>query len=206
MSQDTNTPIWKSLVIAIVPLFVGSLLFSGIPESFKIDAASRKEMLNDFYRPMRETQSDCQKKHNTLFLQYGQVVESYQLMLDELNQLAVTDNSKMTREYQVLLESILSTHSKVGIEAKESDMKLEICRIKLFQKYAELSLVTGTYEQFINLSKNRSAKIDVLYAKRKSFSENMTNQIDIKDLMQTLRNFLQSNLDQEQKKNDYSEG
>jgi len=200
MSQSTKEAIWRSLVVAIVPLFFGSLLFSGILESYKNDASARKEVMNDFYRPMRETQAECQKIHNNLFLKYGEVAGSNQLMLDEFKHLATTDLSRMTREYQALLESMLSSHTKTNFDAKDLESKLETCRTKLFRQYGELALVTGTYKEFIKLSKNRASTINGLYKKRKSTAQKTLPNYDVRELMGTLRNFLQFNFETQEQK------
>lgn len=200
MSQGTKEPLWRSLVVAIVPLFFGSLLFSGILESYKNDTSARKEVMNDFYRPMRETQAECQKTHNSLFLKYGEVAGSYQLMLDEFKHLATTDPSRMTRDYQILLESLLSAHTKANSDAKELEGKLETCRTKLFRQYGELALVTGTYKEFIELSKDRAAKINGLYEKRKSTAQKTLPNYDVKELMGMLRNFLQFDFENQEQK------
>lgn len=200
MSQSTKESIWRGLVVAIVPLFFGSLLFAGILESYKNDASARKEIMNDFYRPMRETQSECQRTHNNLFLKYGEVAGSYQLMLAEFKHLTTTDLSKMTKDYQILLESVLSTETKANADARELEGKLELCRTKLFRQYGELALVTGTYKRFTNLSTDRASRINSLYAERKSFAEKTLKNYDAKELMGILRNFLQLNFDSQEQK------
>jgi hypothetical protein len=200
MSQSTKEPLWKSLMVAIVPLFFGILLFGGLLESYKNDASARKEIMNDFYRPMRETQSDCQKIHNNLFLKYGQVAGSYQLMIDEFKHLTITDPSKMTKEYQIFLESILSNHTKADTDAKELEGKLDLCRAKLFRQYEELALVTGTYKKFTKLSEDRASKINNLYAARKSLSEKLLKDYDAKELMEMVRNLLQLSINNQEQK------
>jgi len=197
MSQSTKESLWRSFVVAIVPLFFGSLLFAGILESYKNDASARKEIMNDFYRPMRETQSDCQRIHNNLFLKYREVAGSYQLMIDEFRHLTTTDLSKMTRESQVFSESVLSTHIKISADTEGLKGKLELCRTKLFRQYEELALVTGTYRKFTKLSIDRASKINNLYAAREPLAEKMH---DPKELIGMLRNVLQLNFDNQEKK------
>lgn len=201
MIQNTTTSIWRSLVLTIIPLFFGSLLFGGILESYKNDATARKEIMTDFYRPMRETQAECNKTHNNLFLKYGEVSGSYQLMLEEFNHLTTTDPAKMTKEYQILLESMLSTHTKVNTEAKDLESKLEQCRTKLFRQYGELALVTGTYAKYLELSKDRASRLNELHAARKAASEKMLKNYDISNLRDVVRNFLQVTFETQEKKN-----
>ena len=156
--------------------------------------------MNDFYRPMRETQAECQKIHNNLFLKYGEVAGSNQLMLDEFKHFATTDPSRMTREYQVLLESVFSSHTKTNSDAKDLESKLEICRTKLFRQYGELALVTGTHKEFIKLSKNRASTINILYEKRKSTAKKTLPNYDAKELMGIFRNILQLNFETKEQK------
>ena len=66
MSENKKESLWKDILIAVIPLFFGSLLFGDILESYKHEVSSRSEIMNDFYRPMRETQANCQK-HTTIF-------------------------------------------------------------------------------------------------------------------------------------------
>ncbi|GAB1576174.1 hypothetical protein [Bordetella petrii] len=200
MSQSSREPLWRSLVISIVPLFFGSLLFAGILESYKNDASARKEIMNDFYRPMRETQSGCQKTHNNLFLGYAKLAGSYRLMLDEFKHLTTLDMSRMTRDYEILLESMLSTHATTTSDTKRLEVELEACRAKLFRQYEELALVTGTYDQFKGLSRDRATRLNDLYAKRKALADQTLRGYDINSLMGMLRDFLQFNFENQEQK------
>lgn len=199
MSPNTKE-LLRSLAATIIPMFFGSLLFSGILESYKNDASTRKEVMNDFYRPMRETQAECQKTHNNLFLKYGEVADSYQLMHDEFKNLATTDPSRMTSDSRILLESVLSSHTKAISDVKELEGKLETCRTKLFRQYGDLALMTGTHKEFIKLFKDRVEKINALYEKRKSTTQKALPNYDAKELMGMLRNFIQSNFENQGQK------
>jgi hypothetical protein len=201
MSENKKESLWKDILIAVIPLFFGSLLFGGILESYKHEVSSRSEIMNDFYRPMRETQANCQKTHNNLFLKYGEVAGTFQFMLNEFKQLSMKDSSKMTKEYQIFLESILSTHTKTQTDVNELEKKLNLCKIKLFREYEELALVIGVYQKFTKLFSDRTSKVDNLYVARKTVAEKILKNYDIKKMIGMLRNFLQHNFTRQELKN-----
>lgn len=200
MSEGGSDSLWKSLAISVVPLFFGSLLFTGIIESYKNDSSARKEIIENFYRPMRETQAECQKSDNDLAIKYGQMAGSFQLMLNEFDHLAKTDLNKMSREYQIVLESLLSSHMKTSADLKDLEEKVQNCRTKLFRQYGELAMVTGTYDFFTDSVQKRALKVNQIYANRSSIVEKMSKNNDPKYLMGTVRQILQMSYDSDDQK------
>ncbi len=149
---------------------------------------------------MRETQAECQRADNELVIKYGQMAGSFQLMLDEFGHLAKTDLNKMSREYQIVLESLLSSHMKTSADLKDLEERIQNCRTKLFRQYGELAMVTGTYELFTESVKKRALKVNKIYANRNSIAEKMSKKNDPKYLMGTVRQILQMNYDSDDQK------
>ena len=122
-------------------------------------------------------------------------------MLDEFKHLSMKDSSKMTKEYQIFLESILSAHTKTQTDVNELEKKLNLCKIKLFREYEELALVIGVYQKFTKLFSDRTSKVDNLYVARKTVAEKILKNYDITKMIGMLRNFLQHNFTRQELKN-----
>nr|UKE85172.1 hypothetical protein KXZ65_09115 [Pectobacterium sp. PL152] len=103
----------SQLLIAIIPIFLGSFLFAGVLESYKKDQGLQMELIKDYYRPMRELQGFCSTSHNELFLKYGDLAGSYQLMFDEIVHMFETPESKLGRDYEAIPMSVVKANSEL---------------------------------------------------------------------------------------------
>jgi hypothetical protein len=169
MSGKYKSLIVKTIITAILPLFFGSLLFSGLIESYKNDMSTRKEILNDYYRPMRDVRNDCHNKHNDLFLQYGVVAGNLKFFANETKRISEMELDKITYEQTIFYVSIVKT-MKSEIE-KLNTLKKNVldCTSVLNRIYTELSVVTGSYDEFVTTLSHRTSLINELHNKRASF-------------------------------------
>ncbi|MGB0943183.1 MAG: hypothetical protein ACPGUE_12305 [Marinomonas sp.] len=192
--MDNNRPSAPSfssqLIIAVIPIFLGTFLFAGVLESYKKDVSIQKELIKDYYRPMRVLQSTCHSKHNQLFLKYGEISGLFQLMYDEIEHMLVTPESKLGGDYEIIPMSIFETHVELKAEIASLKEEVDLCRSELFLKYEELALVTGTYPTFHEFSNSRFDLINAIYEKRKAMSGENFKDIDLGDLMSMVREFL----------------
>jgi hypothetical protein len=192
---SNGTPlISRQLLISVIPIFLGSFLFAGILESYKKDQGIQKELIKDYYRPMRALQSSCSSSHNNLFLKHGELSGSYQLMFNEFVHMSVTTDSKLGRDYDAIPMSIFKANSELKNEIEELEVVVEKCKEKLFFKYEELSLATGTYQEFTELAQKRTSGVDLIYAERKGRSKENTKEIDPNQLIPLMREFISMDL------------
>lgn len=178
--RGKREPFWKELVKIFLPLIFGSLVIGIMVEGYKHEVSSRKELINEYFRPMRETQSDCQTTHNNLFLKQAEVAGTFLFMGDEVNR-GATNFSKMPLENRIILESILSTHTKTTVLVKELEQKLNACIVTLFRQYEELALVTGKHSEFIGFASIRAKKIGELYKAKQSIAEPLAKNYGTKE-------------------------
>lgn len=113
------------LVISIISISLGSFLFAGFLESYKKDQGLQEELIKDYFRPMMELQGSCSSSHNELFLKYGDLSGSYQIMSNEIVHMTVTPDSKLGQYYEALPISIIKENAelKKGIENLELAVK-----------------------------------------------------------------------------------
>lgn len=193
--MSNGTPSFSSqLLIAVIPIFLGSFLFAGVLESYKKDQGLQKELIKDYYRPMRELQGSCSSSHNELFLKHGELSGSYQLMFNELVHMSVTPDSKLGRDYEVIPMSIFKANSELKKKIEELETAVKICRADLFFKYEELALATGTYPEFMKLAEKRATEINYIYSERKKKAEENTKEIDPNQLIPLMREFISIDL------------
>lgn len=186
ISEYANSLV-RGLILSILPLFFGSFLFAGLIEDYKDDVSFRKSIIYDAYRPMREIYTSCQATHNKLFLKYAEVAGSYQLLFDEIEHMLKAMLAEPTSNNETLLVSMNKAFNSATKDLTQLEQDQERCRSKLFRAYEELALMTGTYDNFRIKAKNRSEKLNKLYALRQQRLQQNTNGIEVPKLMQKLR-------------------
>ncbi|MCK4118427.1 hypothetical protein ACI2UK_13565 [Ralstonia nicotianae] len=195
MEKTKPTSFFRELAVAILPLFFSVYLFAGFLEAYKNEISSRKDLVVDFYRPMREAQTDCRAAHNRLFIKYGELAGTYKLLVDEVDHLAAADLRSLNRNYEALPKSIIETNNKVSAEVNDLKTKVDACSSALYRKYEELALATSMHDQFLEVENKHNAAVNAIYAKRKTMAESLAGKTDLESLMDTLRQALGSDLD-----------
>lgn len=180
----------RELVVAIVPIFLGVYLFAGLLETYKNDMSSRKDLVLDFYRPMREAQASCRATEQQLMVGYGEQAGAFKLMLDELDHMASADPATMTRDYEILPRSIIESSNKVTAQVGDLKNKLNVCMPELYRKYEEVALATATYDRFMVIAKQRDARLNPLYAKRDALLHEAAEKFRPESMMDALRQSL----------------
>ncbi len=184
----------SQLLIAIISIFLGSFLFAGVLESYKKDQGLQEELIKDYYRPMRELQSSCSSSHNELFLKYGELSGSYQLMSNEIVHMTVTPDSKLGQHYEAIPMSIIKTNTELKKKVEDLEVTVKKCKADLFLKYEELALVTGSYPEFMKLTKKYTSEINAIYSERQKKAKENTKNIDPNQLMPLMRKLIAMDL------------
>lgn len=197
MSGSNNQPVWAQVLVAFLPVFFGSFLFAGVLENYRNDSRLEGTIIEKNFTPMRELQGSCHTFHNDLYLQYGNLSGSYQLMFDELEHIFSTPESELGRDYEVLLKSIFQTHSETNTKASELKETVANCRLELFRKYESLALMTGTYDKFSNMVDEKVASINKVYDERSELSKAATEDVEVNDMMPMMRTLLATQLESE---------
>lgn len=204
--MSNGAPSFSSqLLIAVIPIFLGSFLFAGVLESYKKDQGIQKELIKDYFRPMRELQGSCSSSHSELFLKHGELSGSYQLMFNELVHMSVTPDSKLGRDYEAISMSIFKANSELKKKIESLKATVKKCRADLFLKYEELALATGTYPEFVKLAEKRATEINVIYSERKEKSQENTKDINPNQLIPLMREFVSIDLSKDKNKSIFME-
>lgn len=117
MSNETQSFL-SQLLISIISISLGSFIFAGILESYKKDQDLQEEFIKDYFRPMMKLQSSCSSSHNELFLKYGELSASYQLMYNEIVHMAMSPDSELGQHYEVLPMFLIKTNEELKKELK----------------------------------------------------------------------------------------
>ncbi|HHA2289944.1 hypothetical protein P7L84_16270 [Enterobacter ludwigii] len=184
----------SQLIIAIISISLGSFIFAGILESYKKDQGLQEELIKDYFRPMMELQNSCASSHNELFLKYGELSGSYQLVSNEIVHMTMTPDSKLGQYYEALPMSIIKASTELKKRVEDLEITVKKCKIDLFLKYEELALVTGSYPEFRSLAKNYTNAINTLYSERQKKAKENTKNIDPNQLMPLMRKFIAMDL------------
>lgn len=190
MPHPKPPSLMRELAVAIVPLFFGIFLFAALLETYKDDMSSRKELVLDFYRPMREAQADCRATEQQLAVAYGTQSGIYKLMLGEFDHMMSADPATLTRDYDVLPRSILESNNKTTAHVGDLKAKLDTCLPALYRKFEEVALATGTYDRFIDIARQRDANLRAPYAKRSALLDEAASKFKPESMMDTLRQSL----------------
>lgn len=186
-----------SIAASIGPIFVSVVLCGGLIERFKDDTAFRKDIVATYYHPMVLDQHECEQTHRTYIEKRNGIGGSYRLMINEFRELTI-NRRHVTPEYGNLLESILMNNQKVHKDADDFFRKTSDCKVKLLQRYQEMSLVTGTYSEYKKLLSNRDKRLEEIskagIAERKIIAGD-TDRYDPEKLMTVLRDMLQGSFD-----------
>lgn len=180
----------SQLLITIISIFLGSFLFAGILENYKKDQGLQEQLIKDYYRPMRELQSSCSSSHNELFLKYGELSGSYQLMFNEVVHMMVTPDSKLGQNYEAIPMSIIKANADLKKTVEDLEVTVKKCKADLFLKYEEIALATGSYPEFMRLAKKYTSEINVIYSERQKKASGNIENIDPNQLMPLMREFI----------------
>jgi hypothetical protein len=195
MMHPKPLSLMRELALAIVPLFFGVFLFAALLETYKDDMSSRKDLVLDFYRPMREAQTECRATEQRLMVAYGAQSGTYKLMLDEFDHMVSADSATLTRDYEVLPRSILESNNQIIAQVGDLKTKLDTCIRALYRKYEEVALATGTYDRFIDIARQRDADLRTPYAQRAALLDEAAAKFKPESMMNTLRQSLMLDTD-----------
>ncbi|KAA6098071.1 MULTISPECIES: hypothetical protein [unclassified Pantoea] len=182
------------LVISIISISLGSFLFAGFLESYKKDQGLQEELIKDYFRPMMELQGSCSSSHNELFLKYGDLSGSYQIMSNEIVHMTVTPDSKLGQYFEALPISIIKENAELKKEIEDLEMAVKKCKANLFLKYEELALVTGSYPEFRSLAKKYTNAVNTIYSERQKKAKENTKNTDPNQLIPLMRKFIAMDL------------
>ncbi|TAN57268.1 MAG: hypothetical protein EPN26_02705 [Rhodospirillales bacterium] len=156
--------LWRNLILSVVPLFFGSLLFSGLIELYKDDISSKRLILTDQFRPMREIAVNCHNLHNRLSNEYINLSGSFALSFNELNRVVNRGNS-LGPDYAKIADAVLSTRSESEKLVKQLDGDVNACYSKLWRQYEEVAIVTASYEDFLKISSHHIDNMNAILRK-----------------------------------------
>ncbi|WP_267779466.1 hypothetical protein, partial [Vibrio cholerae] len=168
-------------------LCLGSLIFAGIIEGYKSELNSDKNLVKDYYRPLRDTVSTCIPLQNQLFLKHGELAGNYQLILNEIAHMFANPEITNSANYQIVPMSIMKAHSSVQLEVQQLAEKVSKCKVEVYQKYEELALATGTYSEYKKLSEVHFKAINEGHKAKNAAVPQEIKEMDPNILMQLMR-------------------
>jgi hypothetical protein len=192
-ARRDSVVIWLAQVI--IPLLLGSLLFTGILEGYKSSLGEKKDIIDSYYRPMRALQTSCFRQHQQLIGKYGELSGNYQLQFNELKHMHDHPEVNASPGYGLIPKAIWSTYAELAKATPELTGAVSQCRNDLFIKYEELALVTGTYDKFIALAKTRDEKLIDINRQLQNDKDPLLDKISATDMMTLLRNLASPSFD-----------
>jgi hypothetical protein len=177
----------------IITLFLGSVVFAGLVENYKDDLSFRRSIVSDTYRPMLKTQVLCKFGQQKLILKIKENSAGFKQILNEIDNINIRNSLEEISEGEKLfLESFVK-----GIELSSKEVnglrkeKIE-CQQKLLRHYEEISLLTGTYENFKSSTKKWSNELEKVDMQIQIIGEENINYSDIKQLVEKMGDILEN--------------
>jgi hypothetical protein len=191
---------WAGQVI--LPLVLGSFLFTGILEGYKSSLGDKKDIIDSYYRPMRALQASCSSQHHQLVGKYSQLAANYQLQFNELKHMQGHPELNAQADYNEIPKAIWTRTQELAKTTPELALAVSKCSTELYIKYEELALVTGTYKKFRVLAKARDEKHADINRRLQESKASLTDPIQAEDMMGLLRKLVSTRFDkpQEQEK------
>ncbi|MFB9122514.1 hypothetical protein E2553_38315 [Paraburkholderia dipogonis] len=189
-STSPANSVMRELAVAILPIFFSSFLFAAMLETYKDNISSRKDLVIDFYRPMREAQTECRSEQNQQFLKHSDQASTFALMVQEFDHVASGDPQTLSPEYYVLPTSLLKATNQLNTESNELKIKVDTCTAALYRKYEEVALATGTYDRFLEIENKRIATVNKLLDERSRLANAVAQNANLPSVMDTLRKSL----------------
>jgi hypothetical protein len=177
----------KPLALSAIPLFLGSLIFVGVIENYKDDSSLKIKLLEDYFKPSRELVSSCLKSQNELYLQYPAYSSSLRLFSEEFTHLIDNPTLNSNPDYEIILKAVANTHFKSGERLEKLKIEVEKCKVKVFQSLEVLSIATGSFDKFTELSKDRAKSLNSVFKTRSNENKENTSEIEVVDLQSMMR-------------------
>lgn len=177
----------KPLALSTIPLFLGSLVFAGVIESYKDESTLKIKILEEYFKPTREITSTCLKSQSELYLQYPIHSSSLRLFSEEMTHLIDNPSLNSNPDYELVLKSLAETHFKSAKKLQDLQEKVENCKIQAFHALEVLSLASGTFDKFTELSKSRADTLNLAYKTRGIESKENTSNANIIDAQALMR-------------------
>jgi hypothetical protein len=171
----------------IIPLLLGSFLFTGILEGYKSSLGDKKDIIDSYYRPMRALQASCSSQHHQLVGKYGELAGNYQLQFNELAHMQGHPELNSSPAYGEIPKAIWTRSQDLAKATPELARAVAQCSTELYIKYEELALVTGTYKKFKVLAKARDEKHTDINRRLQESKGALTAPIEAEDMMGLLR-------------------
>ncbi|MCW8997479.1 MAG: hypothetical protein OQK04_02025, partial [Kangiellaceae bacterium] len=114
MSDKKSPSTFSQILVGVSTMFFGSFIFAGVIEGYKNEAGKNEKVISDYFRPMRVAQTACSASHNRLFLSYGEMSGTYQLIYDELQHMMQNRKVRNSIDYQVIPMSIFKTFTELS--------------------------------------------------------------------------------------------
>ena len=108
--ENASTSLWRSLLITILPLFLGTLIFGMMLESYKNELSFRSDIMKEYYLPLVKKENECSNNAKKLSMNYLEMASNYELMALEYNSMKNGSGPRLTDEYKSYLTSLLKNH------------------------------------------------------------------------------------------------
>lgn len=161
--EQNKEAIWNKVLLwfgqMIVPVLLGSFLFSGILEGYKSSLGDKKDIIDSYYRPMRMLQASCAAQHQKLAAHYGELAVAYERQFKELGYMLEHPEVSAQASYEIIPREMMRTSGELSAATPKMNEAVRQCHVDLYIKYEELALVTGTYDQFKRLASTRNKRL-----------------------------------------------
>ena len=101
-------------------------------------------------------------------------------------------------DHEIMLEALIKTYQDSAKEVKQLEVDVEACKTEVFRSLETLSIATGSFEFFSQLSEERANSLNAIYDSRSKQQKSNTHPINESDLKELMRSIVTTNIDTEQ--------
>ncbi|BEM75721.1 hypothetical protein SME36J_51440 (plasmid) [Serratia marcescens] len=148
MGKPLNESFFKSLLLGLIPLVIGTLIFGVILESYKGDLNFRSDIMKEYYSPLIKKERQCGDISVSLSNDYIQKVNIYNELIDRYNANQDGSGPRLTEEYRTYLLALLKKAYEYNDNSDNHHKELVACRQEMYQDFINIALVTGTVDEF----------------------------------------------------------
>lgn len=186
MGKPINESFFKSLLLGLIPIIMGTLIFGIILESYKSDLNFRGDIMKEYYSPLIIKERQCSDISKSLADDYIQKIGLYNELINRYEADKNGSGPRLTEEYKSYLVDLLKKTTEYNTTSGKHYQELVSCRQELYQDFVNIALVTGTLDKFKihidNLNKSLSM-LDIESQKKNNEVKKIMSGVDISEII-----------------------
>lgn len=179
----------KQLATTLITMFFGSFLIVGILESYKNDTQLKDKIVETYFKPTTTSLNNCISLHNENINDYNNYIGSNYIVFNNMDKIIQNPSLLKKIDYTLWVTSMNKVNNENFQKYKKSLSTLKKCYENNLVNFEQLTIVTGTYNKFIKLAKEKNLEIQKLEKIYQEKEKKFNNNFDINKLLSKIDEF-----------------